>query len=474
MNILKVDALAVKQGEKTVVQPLSFALQEGQSITILGETGSGKSLFVKAILGDLPASFTAEGELYLGDLPLSTLNAQQREQLWGREIAVLPQEPRLSLNPLMKIEQQVSEVYRWVRGMKRAEAKVQTECAFAGMLLDDARQKHVLEISGGMAQRCALLCAQAAGGRLLIADEPTKGLDEQSKQQVIAALREVKRRGALITITHDLQVAEALGGQLYVLRHGHWLAKEKTFEQWRSDHSDHYSQSLIRASQPSEEKPTACLAEPLLDVQQLSVGFKERTLIRELSFSLRKGEVIGFSGPSGCGKSTLADVLLGLKKPLSGSVVYHQDFPLGKRLKLYQDPPQSFAPQLSLYRQLLDLCQLHGIEPNLIERYAQQLHIAADILLRTSEQVSGGELQRIAILRVLLLKPTLLIADEPTTRLDPHIARETMELLIHTTQSIGCALILISHSHQELERYCHKRLRFSERCDDVTLESCVS
>lgn len=460
MMVLNLDSLQVMKGTQCVVQPLSLSLGKGESLTILGETGSGKSLFAKAILGDLPEGFRSQGAIMLNGERIDNVSRDKRQSLWGKHIAVLPQEPMLALNPLMKIGEQINEVFRWVVGQNKQTALNNTKETLSKVTLDQAADRYPVEISGGMAQRSAFACAQAAGGELLIADEPTKGLDSKSKQQVIDALIAHKKKHALVTITHDLDVARALGGKVCVLLKGQWVACDKTFDEWQHDHSDEYSQSLIRSTLYQEREVASCESEVLLDLNNLEVGYGGKPLFKPLSLSIRRGEVIGFAGPSGCGKSTLADVLLGLKHPQSGEITSHIKFGCAERLKLYQDPPQSFASNVTLRKQLADVCQLHRIEFAEVDRLACELKVSPDVLERSPEQVSGGELQRVAILRVLLLKPKLLIADEPTTRLDPHIARETLNLIINSAKSIGCALILISHNDDELKSYCHKVLRF--------------
>lgn len=460
MSELTVTSLSVYQGDTRFVEPISLSLARGEAITILGETGSGKSLFSKAILGDLPKGFHAQGQILLNGQSLLELPKSEREALWGKAIAVLPQEPRLALSPLMKVKRQVSEVHQWVLGRKKAPSEQGAEHAFQSLSLEQHANKYPVELSGGMAQRSAFLAATAAKAELLIADEPTKGLDDKSKQQVITQLLAHKQKGSLITITHDLEVAKALGGKIYVLLQGKWVAEGKTFDELKNQPTDNYTAMLFNPRLGMSEHAKKPLGEVVIAANDLAMGYGQQSLFEGLSFELKQGEVLGLSGASGCGKSTLCDLLLGLKAPLSGSIDNKVRFGIGQKLKLYQDPPQSFSATFTLQRQLDDVCQLHGIDGEVVEHYRQRLQIKPDVLSRLPSEVSGGELQRVAILRALLLKPKLLIADEPTTRLDPHIAHETMALLMECVQDIGCALILVSHNHLELERYCDKRLYF--------------
>lgn len=460
MSQLTIDSLSIYKDGKKLIDPISMSLNRGEAITILGETGSGKSIFSKAIIGDLPDGFHAEGKIEFNGLSLLELSREDHEALWGKSIAILPQEPRLSLSPLMPIKRQVAEVHQLVLDRNKVQSDQLSEQAFHTLSLDQHINKYPVELSGGMAQRSAFLAATAADAELLIADEPTKGLDDDSKAQVIAQLLEHKEKGSLITITHDLTVAKALGGKIYVLLQGEWVAQGSTFNELKNGSTDSYTTGLFNPRSGLRQHAQKSFGELVIQARQLKMGFGRQNLFNDLSFELRQGEVLGLSGASGCGKSTLCDLLLGLKTPLSGSIENKITFSIGQALKLYQDPPQSFSAKFTLNRQLKDVCKLHHIDNTQIDKYRLRLKIKPDILTRLPSEVSGGELQRVAILRALILKPKLLIADEPTTRLDPHIAHETMELLMESVQEIGCALILVSHNHSELERYCDKRLYF--------------
>lgn len=460
MSQLTITSLTIYKDGKPLVNPVSMSLNRGEAVTILGETGSGKSIFSKAIIGDLPSGFHAEGRIEFNGQSLLDLSKEEHEALWGNSLAVLPQEPRLSLSPLMRVQHQVAEVHQLVLGRKKAQSNLLSGHAFQALSLEKHSNKYPVELSGGMAQRSAFLAATAADAKLLIADEPTKGLDNKSKAQVISQLLEHKDKGSLITITHDLEVAKALGGKIYVLLQGEWVAQDKSFQELKNDPTDSYTAGLFSTRTGSNKLRQKPPGDVIIQANDLAMGFGRQHLFSDLSFELRQGEVLGLSGASGCGKSTLCDLLLGLKKPLSGTIENRVVFNSGQKLKLYQDPPQSFSAKFTLLRQLEDVCNLHNIDKAIIDKYRHLLKVKANVLSRLPSEVSGGELQRVAILRALILKPKLLIADEPTTRLDPHIAHGTMKLLMESVQEIGCALVLVSHNHSELERYCDKRLCF--------------
>ena len=221
--LLRIEALSVQADGKTLLEPLSLNLAAGECLTILGETGAGKSLLMHAIMGTLPPPLTASGRILLGETDLASLDTAARERLWGQQLAMLPQEPWHSLDPLMPALQQVAEVHECVHGQAPEQAQQTATQALTGVGLEAAAARLPSQLSGGMAQRLAFCAATAAGAPILLADEPTKGLDASRRDQVATLLRQHAQQGALLTITHDVEVARQLGGTLLVMRAGHLL-----------------------------------------------------------------------------------------------------------------------------------------------------------------------------------------------------------------------------------------------------------
>ena len=164
-----------------------------------------------------------------------------------------------------------------------------------------------------------------------------------------------------------------------------------------------------------------------------------------MDLQIRSGERVAVQGPSGTGKSTLGNVLLGLLPPDTGSVARSQGLRPHAFQKLYQDPVGSFAPHISLAQSLRDAARLHRCDWKAVQRRLEQLRVPESLLERKPEQVSGGELQRIALARVLVAQPALLFADEPTSRLDPITQQEAIQILLSATQETGAALMLVTH-----------------------------
>lgn len=446
MSWLTVDALSVFAGDRPLVDRASLELDAGGAFTLLGETGSGKSLLLSAIAGTLPTELRASGHVTLLGERTAADRASSRQAHWGRTLAVLPQEPWLALDPTMRILPQVAEGYHRVQRRPADAARRQAREDLGRLSLPHAAERYPFMLSGGMAQRAAFAATRTSGGRLVLVDEPTKGLDATLRDGLVELLHGVVADGgALFTITHDVHVARALGGTVAVMLDGR-VVESGPATQVLSAPAHEYTRRLL-AAEPERwaPRPAPPLGAPVVTARGLAKSFGAHQVFTDIDVTVHAGERLAITGPSGSGKTTLGNVLLGLAAADRGSVTRPQGRPAWKFQKLYQDPVAAFAPRATIRQSLADVVSLHRLEWSGVEGYMQRLRLGADLLDRRPDQVSGGELQRFALARVLLLKPDVVFADEPTSRLDPISQQDTLDVLVHETQRSGAALMLVTH-----------------------------
>lgn len=466
--LLQVDDLAIHAGAHCLLQGISLQVHRGQSLILLGESGAGKSLLAQAIMGNLPRALRASGRITLAGHTTAAEDITPRRNLWGRTLSLLPQEPVQALNPLMRIQTQLAEVHRRVLGRPRLQAAKQTRQQLEQAGLADAAQRYPWQISGGMAQRAATSIALAGGAPILLADEPTKGLDRHWANEALHSFEAIRKAGGcVIVITHDLRIARALGGQLMVLQHGQCV-EQGDVQQILAAAQHPFTRQLIDADPARWAFPVACsragegLSDPVLEAHGLTKSFGNRTLFSSLDLKIHRHDRLVLQGASGVGKSTLGNILLGLMPADTGTVRRNPDLPPFALQKLYQDPVTAFSPHTPLRRLLGDVLKRHQRDWHELEALLERLNIPASLLERRATEVSGGELQRVALARTLIMRPALLFADEPTSRLDPVTQREAMQLLLECVAEQQAGLILVTHDEDMARRVATRILRFGD------------
>lgn len=454
--MLEVQDLSVKAGDTRLLGPVSFGVPAGECLVIMGETGAGKSLIAQSVMGSLPPALEASGEIALNGRRIDTLDTRAREALWGRDIAMLPQEPWRALDPLAIALNQVGETHHLVAGLTEREARTRAGSDFRKLGLAGAESLRPGQLSGGMGQRVAFAAAMAGGASVLLADEPTKGLDRLRMEAALELLKAVPDEGgALVVITHDVSVAREMGGRILVLKQGACVEQGATRAVLEAPQHA-YTRALIEADPRRWERPTdAPGSETVLQAKDLAVGRAGRVLFEHLDLSLSRGERLAVLGPSGSGKTTLLDTLAGLLPAVSGTVRRAGDVgPTGVQ-KIYQEPPAAFPSRVSLGTNLKDIAALHAIPWSDIETLLNRLLIGPALLERRPDAVSGGELQRIAIARALAVRPAVLLADEPTSRLDPLTQMDTLRLLADVSTAAGTAILLVTHDEAIANNWAH-------------------
>jgi peptide/nickel transport system ATP-binding protein len=451
--LLRADGLSIRTGARQLLAPLSIELRSGDRLVILGESGAGKSLLLRCLLGDLPAELTADGSIEIAGQRSAAQHGHRRRPFWGRHLALLPQEPSVALDPLRTLAPQLAEVHRHVGGRSSAESKARTADTLRTHGLAGAAGRHAWQLSGGMAQRAAAAMALAGGARLILADEPTKGLDPHWRDEAIRGFLQVADQGgAVVVVTHDLAVARQVGGRIVVLREGEVVEQGATTEVLA--HPAHgFTQQLVDADParwPVARPPQANgdgtgNGAPLLRAQALGHYLGGRWLFRGLDLEVHAGSSTALLGSSGSGKSTLGNLLLGLRRPTEGAVVRSAGLAPQALQKLYQDPLATFAPTQQLREALIDVAKQHGQAWPAVQALLERFHLSPGLMERLPHQLSGGQLQRVAIARMLLVRPRFVFADEPTSRLDAVSQQRTAEVLLQAVRDLGAALWLVTH-----------------------------
>jgi peptide/nickel transport system ATP-binding protein len=437
----------------TPIAEFDMRLVAGECLALIGESGGGKSLVAQALLGLLPPGFAVSGTMSLGGrapIDLSDLSALRRS--WARDLALLPQEPEVALDPTMRVGHQIG------RDSIAALAAVD--------LPEGTADLFAYQLSGGMAQRALVAMALGGDAPVIVADEPSKGLDSRLVERLSALLRNLTAAGrALLVITHDMTLARGLGGRVAVLDGGR-LVESGPAEQVLVTPRHPYTRALV-AADPANWTPCASCAEsgrPVLAAHGATYGrVPGRPLFQDLDLHLPTGGVLAVTGPSGCGKTSLGDLLLGIVRPWAGQIVWdgldpHADRTAMKRLrrryqKLHQDPRGAFIPTRRIDRQFADIGRLVGRAVMLatLPRLLEDLKLPERLLQRYPAEISAGEAQRLALVRLLLLDPAVIVADEPTSRLDLLVQKRTIDLLRRIVTERRVALVLIGHDRRLLE-----------------------
>lgn len=447
---LRIQGLQVRHDGQPVLSGVSLDVAEGECLCLVGASGGGKSLVAAAVAGVLPACMAATGRIRLGGDDRAASDGAGLRALWHRQSCLLPQEPGAALAPLLRAADQVM----------LAPPRLARHEALAWLvrfgLGPDAARRLPAELSGGMAQRLLAALAARTAARVLIVDEPTKGLDPARRAELVAVLAGLRDAGrALLVITHDLAVVPALGGRLAVLEEGR-VAEVGPAGRLLADPQSTFLRACI-AADPARwpQRPSAVAGSTVAAGEDLVVGRAGRRLAGPLHMALREGQVTAVLGASGQGKTTLGDTLLGLAPPAGGQVSWlgrPLDGARRRRLrprfqKLHQDPTAVFPAGRTFGDSLSDLRRLPS-GADAAARLApllDRMGVPGSLLARRPGEVSGGEAQRLALARLLAMRPALLVADEPCSRLDMPVQAEAMLLLRSLADEHGLSVLLISH-----------------------------
>jgi peptide/nickel transport system ATP-binding protein len=512
---------ATRRGTVQAVKAIDVSVAKGETVAIVGESGSGKSVTSYAVVRILDrAGKVAEGSISFSGIDLVTATETQMRDLRGREISMIFQNPRAALNPIRKVGKQIEDVLLEHVQATRATAREKAIEALAKVRIarpEERYDAYPFELSGGMCQRVVIALALACQPQLLIADEPTTGLDVTTQKAVMDLIVELTRERGMSTIliTHDLGLAAAYCDKVVVMEKGNVVETAQASEIFRNPQHA-YTRKLMQATprigmslrdllpdapkgpaaQPVAAKAApAPEAAPLMRVENLVKEYprpQSGSLFAKLmgkaeepkapfravdgiSFSVAKGETLGLVGESGCGKSTTSMMITRLIDKTSGSILFDgtdigaipaKQFAASahrRRIQMvFQDPTDSLNPRFTAERAIADpILRMGGISGRdalraRCEQLARLVGLPVELIDRFPHQLSGGQKARVGIARAIALDPDLVILDEPTAALDVSVQAVVLNLLQELKERLGMSYLFVSHDLNVVRLLCDR------------------
>ncbi len=486
--ILQVNNLTIAF-DKVVVKDVSFSVYPGQTTAIVGESGSGKTVTSTAVMGLLPPS----GRIISGEIAgVNRLDYLKNGSPVGTEISMVFQDPMSSLNPSMRVGNQVGEALRVHLGLNAREATQKVIELFTEVELPspkDTLNKYPHELSGGQKQRVMIAMALACEPSVLVADEPTTALDVTVQATILKLLQKLQKERNLgvLFISHDLEVVRSIAQHVIVMRFGEIVEQGLCLDVL--DNPSHaYTIELIHSRPKKICEGGVDSLKSLIEVKNLSLEFTTSRnfwgnptnrfkAVDNVSFIINKGERVGIVGESGCGKSTLGLLMLGLEKPSKGEVIWKnkvlnvEDEKSMREFRreaqpVFQDPFSALNPRMKIGKAICEAIR-QTVEGKKLSR-SQQLEEAKSLLLEVGLQeddvekypssFSGGMRQRIVLARALAVKPIFLILDESVAALDLRIQSQILKLLSEIQKNRSLAYLFISHDLDVIRAVCDRVL----------------
>lgn len=468
---------------KVALNRVDLAVAAGEFVAVVGESGSGKTTLANTVMGLLPPAATVTAAaLAVGGRSLLGLTERQWCGLRGSAVGLVPQDPGASLNPVRTIGSQLAEVFALQhRRLGRAEARRRCVELLEQVEIDRPEQRltqYPGELSGGMRQRVLIAMAFGLNPGLLVADEPTSALDVTVQRHVLRVFdRLVAEHGTTVVfITHDIGVATDHASRIVVMRDGAVVEDAGADALVAAPRTD-YAARLVRRLGGGASAGPPPGGEDVIELTQVARDFRaaargRHTAVEDVSFTVRRGETLALVGESGSGKSTTAKMIIGLLRPSRGTVrVLGRDVaalsPRGRRAHwrdvqfVYQNPDSALDPRWTV-RQILDTpLRSCGVRDgrHRAQRIAEALAdvgLGSDKLDRRPAELSGGECQRVAIARALVVRPQIVLLDEPLSALDVVTQEQIVALLSQLQRRLGLTYLFISHDLSVVRRVAHR------------------
>ena len=496
--VLTVKNLEVKVGSTELIKRINFEIYPGEIFALVGESGSGKSLTSLAVMRLLAEALrVTAGEIILNGQNLFALPEYKMQQVRGKQVAMIFQEPMTSLNPVMKVGDQVAEVLREHLGLSGKQAKQKVVDLFIEVGIPDAEARfdwYPHQLSGGQKQRVMIAMALACEPDVLIADEPTTALDVTIQAQVLNLLKKIRdERGlSILFITHDMGVVNEMADTVAVMKQGEIVEKAEKAH-FFTDPQHPYTQKLLADSVPKHDFKVQSDAQTLLQLNDLKVHFPikkgifQRTVghvkaVDGVSMTIAKGQTLALVGESGSGKSTIGQAILKLVDATDGEVKFQLENegesteidltklnekamkPLRKRVQvIFQDPFSALNPRMTISEIIREGMNSLNVGPQTpteqdqrIDELLQQVGLLVEHKHRYPHEFSGGQRQRIGIARALAVEPELIICDEPTSALDVSVRAQVLALLEELQQQYQLSYLFITHDLSIIPAIAHQ------------------
>ena len=496
--LLEVRNLRVGFGGQDVVHGIDFEIAAGERLALVGESGSGKSVSALSLLR-LVQNADVSGSAMLEGRDLMQMSERQLRGVRGDEVAIIFQEPMTALNPLHTMGAQIGEVLQLKKGMTARQAHAASvELLASTGIPEPARraQAYPHQLSGGQRQRAVIAMALASTPKLLLADEPTTALDVSLRSQILDLLSDLQRQHgmAVLLITHDLNLVRRFANRIAVMERGH-LVETGDVARVFAEPQHAYTRKLL-ASRPERDLAAVApiVGKSVLSARGLRVSYPvpvpglrgwfkkgEFVAVHGADLDIAPGQTLGVIGESGSGKSTLALAALGLL-PFQGSLRVAgtgwtearrsgQARALRQRIQVvFQDPFSSLSPRMTVEQIVGEGLLVHqpGLTPP--QRREQVVKALADVglvdnsgqgsswLQRYPHEFSGGQRQRLAIARALIVNPELLVLDEPTSALDVTVQKQVLALLQRLQRERGLSYLFITHDVDVIRAMAHEVL----------------
>ncbi|PIE39505.1 MAG: ABC transporter ATP-binding protein [Gammaproteobacteria bacterium] len=491
MALLDVKDLSVsfvtRNGVNQAVNKVNFSVEAGKITAIIGESGSGKSVACYSLLGLIPQppGRIDSGTATFEGVDLLQMDEKALRKIRGRDIAMIFQDPMTCLNPYMTVGDQLIEPLQYHKKVSRADARRRAIELLDEVGLRDPQttiDNYPHQFSGGMRQRVMIAMALINEPKLLIADEPTTALDVTVQAQILKLIADLQKSHniGVIFISHDLAVVADIADDIVVMEKGDVVEAGDASSVFH--HAKHpYTQKLLSAIPAGSKVTSEDISDSLVTVDHLHTWFYPEgknhepvKAVNDVSFEVKRGEILGLVGESGSGKSTIGRSILRLAPVTSGSITFDGidvTSLKGKKLKnlrsrmqmIFQDPYASLNPRMTVFDTLAEPLLLHGIESKAsvqkgVLKLMDDVGLARAFVRKYPHEFSGGQRQRIAIGRALATRPEFIVADEPVSALDVTIQAQILDLMLDLGKKYGLTILFVSHDLAVVRRIADRIL----------------